>query len=87
MDDLVTWLRAMLDEDERRAEGTGDLGWLTYRRADGSMDHTEAASLAGDDETWIVAGREAVGFASAAVVYRESRALAEVEAKRRILDR
>jgi hypothetical protein len=87
MDDLVTWLRAQLDDDERRYVGSGTLGWLTYRRQDGSIAYTIPAALAEDGETWIAVGAVARDYASAVVVHRETEALAEVNAKRRILDR
>jgi hypothetical protein len=84
-DELVAWLREQLDEDERVAQGTGVLGWLTYRNPDGSMRYTLAASQA-EDGTWIVDGREADTYASAVVVYDWRQVLREVEAKRRIID-
>lgn len=82
-DDLIAFMRARLDEADRLLRGSGDLGWLTFRQPDGSMDHTEAASFSGD--VWIVAGEVREGYASAEIVSRESERLAEVEAKRRIL--
>lgn len=84
-DDLVAWLRVVLDEEDRRLVGSGDLGWLTFRRPDGSMSHTEAACRAGD-EVWIVAAAERTGYASATVVHREADRRADLEAKRRIVD-
>lgn len=83
MDDLPAFVRRCLDSEQQRIKGSGDLGWLTFRQPDGTMDHTEAASLHGD--AWIVGGRERDGYASAQIVSRESERLAEVEAKRKIL--
>jgi hypothetical protein len=83
VNELFAWLRAQLDDDERVIRGSGDLGWLTFRQPDGSMDHTEAASYGGG--VWIVASEERTGYASAEIVSCESERLAEVEAKRRIL--
>jgi len=84
MDDLVTWLRAQLDEDERAVTGSGDLGWLTYRRPDGTMAYTVPASLA-PDGSWIAVGAVARDFASAVVVSCERERLAEVDAKRQMV--
>lgn len=81
---LVEFLRARLDEDERQVEGSGRIAWLTYRNADGSMHHTTVAAAAGDE--WVIDGQVATGWASADVIYNESRVLAEVEAKRWIVE-
>ncbi len=88
MDGLRTWLRAQLDADERLFAGSGDVGWLTFRAADGSMDHTEVAVRSGhpDDNIWIVKGEERKGWASVEIVHIEAERLADVRAKRRILD-
>lgn len=83
---LVEFLRERLDERERVVQGSGRLGWLTFRRPDGSMDYTTAASQAGDDSTWVVGGMSLVGgYAKAVVVHDEARVLAEVAAARAIL--
>jgi hypothetical protein len=69
MDDLVTWLRAQLDEDERVAQAAG------------SRYETPASApaiLAGFN-----AGPQVVEFAQ---LWTPARVLAEVDAKRRLLD-
>lgn len=66
MDDLVTWLRAWLDEDERVARSLGDLADSTVRN--------------GIEST---AGRGVLDYLDH---FAAPRMLAEVEAKRRILD-
>jgi len=67
MDDLVTWLRAQLDEDERVARTHGHLVVL--------------ARLDAVDRRW-----DPPAVTTHAEVWTAGRALAEVEAKRRILD-
>jgi hypothetical protein len=84
MNDLLDFLRAQLDAREREVTGSGTLGWLTYRRPDGSISYTIPAALA-EDGTWIAAGQVAKGYASAVIVHREADVLAEVDAKRRII--
>lgn len=84
MTDLVERLRAALDARERLIDGSGILGWLTYREDDGTMRYTTAASKSGDH--WIVDGCEATGWASAHVVHDEDRERREVAAHRKILD-
>ena len=41
---LVTWLHAQLDADEEMLEGSGNLGWLTFREPNGDMRYTTAAA-------------------------------------------
>ena len=80
MDDLVTWLRAQLDDDERVArEGTpfGTGRWL----ADGeTIRDSEGGCVVHDD------GEQDRGTAEHIARHDPARALAEVDAKRRILD-
>jgi hypothetical protein len=85
-DELIAFLRDRLDDEERRITGSGDLGWLTYRRPDGSIAYTIPAALA-EDGTWIAVGAVARDFTEAVVVHRESERLAEVNATRKTLDR
>jgi hypothetical protein len=72
---LVMWLRVQLDEDEQRAWEASMGPW----RRDGAM-------VMGEE--WVAATRNQDGYADAdhIVEYDPVRALAEVEAKRRILD-
>ena len=86
MSTLTEFDLARIAEDEAVAKGSGVIAWLTYRRPDGSMDHTELASATADaPDVWITAEGEAVGFTSAQVVFDERRVLADCEAKRQLL--
>lgn len=85
---LVEFLRARLDEDRQRVirAGEGRVAWLTFRNSDGSMRYTTVAAEAGDG-AWIADGEELLTEpASVDVIFDPSRVLAEVEAKRRIID-
>ena len=80
--DLITWLRAQLDEDERIARATRGLGkWSAYREGGGDGWAFEdesgegAEAIVGDETT-----------ARHNVRHDPARVLREVEAKRRILD-
>jgi hypothetical protein len=84
MDDLVTWLRAQLDDDERVARAADSGRWLpedkgiTFEyRADDFHDGEAQARLVADTRAnqWHIAR------------WDPARVLAEVDAKRRILDR
>ncbi len=87
MDDLIAWLRAQLAEDEYRYIGAGRIAWLTLRdRETGRMDYTTVASATITDDAWIVDGKEETRDAVVQVVFDEREALADIEAKRRILD-
>lgn len=81
MDDLVTWLRAQLDEDEEEARDFNFCEWT----ADG--DAVTAPAIAGPRDGTRIIG-EGMPFALAEWVARHdpARVLREVEAKRRILD-
>lgn len=84
MDELITWLRAQLDDDERAARAAtvlpgGAAEWFTGAEgsvlaADPSQLHVRGAVLSLDD----------IGVHIAR--WDPARVLAEVEAKRRILD-
>lgn len=87
MTDLVAFLRERLDERQRDAEGSGLIAWLTYRDPDGRMQYTTVAAATVEvPDHWVSDGREMTGFSSARVVYDEREVLADVEAKRRIVD-
>lgn len=84
MSELVEFLLARLAEDEAVARSAEPVGWVTFRQADGSMDHTAVAAWT--DEGWLVDGRM-VQDDSAETFYDPARVLAEVEAKRRVIAR
>lgn len=82
MDDLITWLRAQLDDDERVATAI-------------FHDHTWSAYIEGGDDGWAIEGAHSgepscivCDEAMAAHIARHdpARVLREVEAKRRLLD-
>jgi hypothetical protein len=81
IDDLVTWLRAQLDEDEqiaREAADEGDGQWrlATYQDGTTTAWHGEVEVMTSLD------GTDAVHIRN----WDPARVLAEVDAKRRILD-
>jgi hypothetical protein len=79
--DLVTWLRAQLDEDERVARAVAGSGrWVKYSEGgDGAAIETEPGgdpgAIIGDD-----------AMATHIARHNPARVLAEVEAKRSILE-
>lgn len=77
MSDLATWLRAQLDEDERVAEAARFLTRGSWRHAGTRDVLTEAGRLLNADQA-----EQAEHIA----LHDPARVLAEVEAKRRILD-
>jgi len=81
MDDLVTWLRAQLDEDERVARAVPGSGcWSKYIEAgDGAAIETDP----GGDPGAIIGDEP---MAEHMARHDPVRVLAEVAAKRRILD-
>lgn len=85
---LVEFLRVRLDEDEQTAREAGEcrIAWLTYRDERGQMLYTTVAAGDDVDDVWCAAGRELGEPASVRVVYETARVLADVEAKRRIID-
>lgn len=85
MSDLVEWLTNILDEDEAAAEGNGTIAWLTFREPDGTMRYTAVASGEPDDH-WCVDGEERTNYASVRVVLDEHQMLADIAAKRAILE-
>lgn len=78
MDDLITWLRAQLDEDEQAALRLAD-GYRLYACDDGHVERPTEMWADGTDRlpnhhnTWLI-------------VYDRAERLAEVEAKRKLLD-
>jgi hypothetical protein len=93
-DELVTWLRARLDEDERAARScaaiypppwnTSDRGWMATVRAD-EPDFRVVTEL----EQWHGQPEDAwLGdFIEHIARHDPQRVLAEIDAKRRIIDR
>lgn len=87
MNDLLQKLEAAMNERARVIEGSGYLGWLTFRLADGSMHYTAAAGSSPLDEPhWIIDGKEATGYASATIVYDEKRERRRVARDRKLLE-
>lgn len=85
-DDLVVWLRAQLDEDERRvyiwdSDGRARVATMWVGPAPG---YTTVASDHADGR-WVADGRTVDDARHIAVLWDPARVLAEVEAKRRIL--
>jgi len=82
MDDLVTWLRARLDEDERVALAASPGPWKP------NAEHDEV--LAVDDVTvadgFALSGNQLRATVGHIARWNPARVLAEVDAKRRILD-
>lgn len=87
MNDLLEKLEAAIDQRARAIEGSGFLGWLTFRFADGSMHYTAAAgSQPLDEPHWIVDGKKATGYTSARVIYDEKRERRRVARDRKLLE-
>lgn len=93
-DELITWLRAQLDDDERVAReatpGPWESQWWGVRTAyefdrPGYIHHGERVTVATNSGT--VGNREAeIRNAEHIARWDPARVLAEIEAKRRILD-
>jgi hypothetical protein len=91
MDDLITWLRAQLDDDERTARACGAVSWVDDVSG---MVHVDPAAIRDNKLAFghlgYVAGAApgAIGDAYRAQIARHdpARVLREVEAKRAILD-
>lgn len=94
MDELIAWLRVQLDDDERVAQGSTCGPWMA-KRADRSVYAQETSVvMGGHDGGWHIVpcqeeGGEGIepGDAQHIARWDPARALTEVEAKRRILDR
>lgn len=82
MDDLVQWLTACLDEDERLARATR----MNKITAHVSFNDTKSLSWGGDHDTFSTEGMLAP-LAEHIAAHDPARVLREVEAKRRIVDR
>jgi hypothetical protein len=81
-DDLITFVRARLDEDERIARKAGGVGWL---RPEHPGENVAIFDSKGEtvvyDEGWPTEGQQAH-----IVAHDPARVLAEVDAKRKTLD-
>lgn len=88
IDDMVEFIKAQLDEDEAGAHSSGParVAWLTYRKDSGEMLYTTVAAEVGHGDVWIADGRELAPPASAMVVYDPARVLADVAAKRAVIE-
>lgn len=83
MDDLITWLRAQLDEDERvalEAVGKGHPSWTI-----GQVDGNGVVPVL-DDGDFPIIDRVDLADAEHVVRWDPARAQAEVAAKRRVID-
>lgn len=82
---LIAFLRARLDEREATLHQAGParVAWATFRHTDGSMRYTSVVSENGD--VWVCDGHD-VEPASVRVVLDPVQELADVAAKRRILN-
>lgn len=82
MDDLVQWLRAQLDEDERIARAAGGVGWL---RAEHPGETVVIFDSRGEpvvyDEGWPTEEQQAH-----IAEWDPARVLREIDAKRQIID-
>lgn len=93
MNDLVTFIRARLDEDEHLASGATPAPWTAkvgegWRASDGRA-HTLVGRIAVDvpgRQKWLYSGNEHGGTALHIANWDPARVQAEVDAKRRILD-
>lgn len=77
MDDLVTWLRAQLDDDERVARMAADGPWC--REGAGQI-------VGGPGGQFLIAARSQAWNGDHIARHDPARVLVEVDAKRRILD-
>lgn len=80
---MIAFVRARFDEQEARIRDAGRLAWATFRNPDGSMRYTSAVAANGD--VWICDGH-AVEPDSVQVVFEPEKELADVAAKRVIVD-
>lgn len=85
--DIVEFLTARLDEDQAvaRWSGRGRVAWLTYR-AGPTQKLVSAIAVSVDGGTWIANGEEVPDPDSVRVVYDPARVLAEVKAKRELIE-
>jgi hypothetical protein len=80
MDDLVTWLRAQLDEDERVARAASDWPWEATISSSGEQGDVQGVTSAFED--YCCSAEDAAHIAR----WDPARVLAEVDAKRQMLD-
>ncbi|SCL43181.1 hypothetical protein GA0074692_6751 [Micromonospora pallida] len=80
MDDLVTWIRQQLDDDERLARAAYQPNWRWYTEDKVVVTKQDDA---GECEQWIPVGTRSDGAHMAR--HDPARVLAEVDAKRRLL--
>jgi hypothetical protein len=87
-DNLVTWFRAQLDEQQHRNEGTGIAAWLTYLDKGGGLLFIRlAASTELKPDRWTIDGDDAPeGWAHVNIVHDERAVRADIAAKRAILN-
>jgi len=89
-DDLVTWLRVQLDEDERVAREADGLGWgyagAFERDHDGNDIYPQWGLMSADDGPTLLLGDLTIEKLRHIARHDPVRVLAEVAAKRRILD-
>src|SRR5690349_16544556 len=85
MDDLVTWLRAQLDEDERVAQAATTSPWTAWHAAmgNGQIPVAVADQRAGEAPVILCESRP---DAEHIARHDPAQVLRDVEAKRRILD-
>lgn len=91
MDDLITWLRAQLDDDERYARvaaARGDVWGLEEPKMDGwGGDELPQAVIGGGKPLlWLNPEYASVDVGEHVARHDPARVLREVEAKRRVLD-
>jgi hypothetical protein len=96
MDDLIAWLRAQLDDDERVAAAAHVGPWRAERAAESVYaDESSVVLMPGPLDGWAtyvvppqVEGRDGIDPADAEHIacWDPTRVLAEVDAKRRIID-
>lgn len=90
MDDLITWLKAQLDDDERKARKAGAASWSVgiEETSDGENAYYSVSAY-GESEWFIDAGATEHEHAKLEQIaaHDPARVLREVEAKRRLIDR
>ncbi|MFC6017817.1 DUF6221 family protein [Plantactinospora solaniradicis] len=89
MSDLIPWICAQLDEDERVALAVRDQRWVYRRSYDNAADQTDHVLIIGDRAVGADFGDDPLRPTEAehAALHDPARVLAEVAAKRRIIDR
>lgn len=82
-DDLVPQVLTAIEETERKARGSGVVGWATYLHADGSMKYTSPVS--GGGGVWVTAGAQTEPD-SVQVIFDERAVLRRCAADREIAE-